>query len=199
MSRFALAAAERATHEHPGFRLDADLLAATIGANGLDHIEAASRAFVGGKPRDDPGQTLSHSLLGVALLLRDEPAQAAVALAEGRRLAVAHELPLMVAHCLVALADAAMAAGEEPKALAFIRESRELTVRYRLDSITTTAPIFTTSAVGYVHEGRFADARREAARAVVETSLRMRLASRPPRSSMLIWRVRWSICVTNRV
>jgi LuxR family transcriptional regulator, maltose regulon positive regulatory protein len=102
----------------------------------------------------------------VALLLRDEPAQAAVALAEGRRLAVAHELPLMVAHCLAALADAAMAAGEEPRALAFIRESRELTVRYRLDSVTTTAPIFTTSAAGYVHEGRFADARREAARAL---------------------------------
>ena len=170
-SRLALAAAARAGHDDPGFVLDANLIDATIGAHGLAHIEATALAFIDGKPRDDPWQTLAHFLLGVALLLRDEPQQAVVALSEGRRLAEAHELPLMVAHCLAALADAAMAAGEEHKALSFIRESRATAVRYRLDSITTTAPIFSTSAAGYVLEGRFADARREAVRALRLTAL----------------------------
>lgn len=175
MSRLALAAEERAEHD-PEFCLDADLLAATIGANGLVHMEAAARAFIDGKPRDDPWQTLSHFLLGVALLLRDEPQQADVALGEGRRLAVAHELPVMVAHCQAALADVAMAQGEEQRALSCIRASREMAARYRLDTITTTAPIFTTSAAGYVLEGRFADARREAVRALRLTALMRTIA-----------------------
>jgi LuxR family maltose regulon positive regulatory protein len=171
MSRLALAAAERAEHEDPGFVLDVALLAATIGADGPSHMEAAARAFVGGRPRDDPWQTLAYFLLGVALLLRDEPQQAVAALTEGRRLAVAHELPVMIAHCLAALADTAMARGEDHQALSLVRESRETAVRYRLDAITTTAPIFATSAAGYVLEGRFADARREAVRALRLTAL----------------------------
>ena len=176
MSRLALAAAERAEHGDLGFCLDADLLAATIGAKGLVHMEAAARAFIDGRPSDDPWQTLSHFLLGVALLLRDEPQQADAALGEGRRLAVAHELPVMVAHCQAALADAAMAQGAEQRALSCIRASREMAARYRLDTITTTAPIFTTSAAGYVHEGRFADARREAVRALRLTALMRTIA-----------------------
>ncbi len=171
MSRLALAAAQRAEREAPEFVLDADLLAATIGAHGLAHIEASALAYINGKPKNDPWQTLAYFLLGVALLLRDEPQQGVVALGEGRRLAAAHELPLMVAHCLAALADAAMATGEEHKALSYIRESRDTAARYRLDEITTTAPIFTTSAAGYVLEGRFADARREAVRALRLTAL----------------------------
>lgn len=166
MSRLALAAAERSADEDPTFVLDADLLAATIGADGLDHIEVAARAYIDEKPRDDAWQTLAHFLLGVAMLLRDDTGKAMTALGEGYRLAVAFEMPVMAAHCLAGSADAAMVDGDEHKALSCIRESRELAARYRMDAIATTAPIFTTSAMGYVHEGRFADARREATRAL---------------------------------
>ncbi len=171
MSRLALAAAERAENEEPEFALDSDLLEATIGIRGLADIEDVARRFIAGRPRDDPWQSLSHYLLGVALLLRDETGEGVAALVQGHRCASAHRLPVMEAHCLSGLADAAIADGDTRKALSFIRESRELAVRYRLDTIATTAPIFTTSAVGHVLEGRFVDARAEAVRALRLTSL----------------------------
>ncbi|MGA7687940.1 MAG: LuxR C-terminal-related transcriptional regulator [Jiangellales bacterium] len=171
MSRLALAAAERSETEEPGFALDSALLEATIGIRGLADIEDAARRFVDRKPRDDPWQSLSHYLLGVALLLRDETHEGVAALVQGHRCASAHHLPLMEAHCLSGLADAAMADGDTRKALSFIRESRELVVRYRLETVATTAPVFTTSAVGHVLEGRFVDARAEAVRALRLTSL----------------------------
>lgn len=171
MDRLALAAAERADTEEPGFALDSDLLEATIGIRGLASIEDAARRFIAGKPRDDPWQSLSHYLLGVALLLRDETDGGVAALVQGHRCASAHRLPVMEAHCLSGLADAAMADGDTRKALSFIREARELAVRYRLDTIATSAPVFTTSAVGQVLEGRFVDARAEAVRALRLTAL----------------------------
>jgi LuxR family maltose regulon positive regulatory protein len=166
LNRMALVVAQRAAHEDPGFVLDSDLLAATIGAGGLDRIEVSARAFIAAKPVDDPWQTLAHFLLGVALFLRDEPAPAVASLGESHRIAVAHDLPVMSAHALAGLADIAFEEGEAPRALSLIREARELAARHRLDTITTTGPVFTTSAVGYMHEGRYADARREATRAL---------------------------------
>ena len=171
VNRLALAAEGRAAVEDPAFTLDVDLLDATIGSQGLGHMEAVARSFIAGKPHGDPWQTLAYFLLGVALLLRDEPKEATAALGEGRRLSIAHELPVMVAHCLAGLADAAVAAGDGHKALACVREARALAVRHRMDTIATAAPIFTTSAWGYVQEGRFADARREASRALRLTAL----------------------------
>lgn len=171
MSRFALAASERALHDDSDCILDADLLAATIGADGLGNVEASARAFIDGKPADDPWQTLSHFLLGVALFLRDEPEPAKSALHEAARIADAFELPVMSAHSLAALADIAVTEGHEHQALTWVREVRQLAARHRIDTIATAAPVFTTSAVGYLHEGRFADARREAARALRLTAL----------------------------
>ncbi len=171
MNRFSLAATEAAAHQDPTCVLDADLLTATIGAHGLDHMETAARAFIHGKPADDPWQTLSHFLLGIGLFLRDEDEKATAALTESRRLSASFHLPVMEAHALAALADVAFTLGEEHKALSYIRESRERATRHRIDAVATTAPIFTTSAVGFVHEGRFADARREAVRALRLTAL----------------------------
>lgn len=167
MSRMALAAVEKAkTDEDPTLVLDADLLVAAIGAEGVGQIVSASRAFIAGKRRDDMWQPVAHFLLGATLFLRDESSQAMAAASEGRRLAEALNVPLVVAHCLASMADIALAEGEERKALLWIRESRELAARYRLEAVATAAPIFTTSAVGYVLEGRFADARHEATRAL---------------------------------
>jgi LuxR family maltose regulon positive regulatory protein len=171
MRRLALAASERSIDEDPTFVLDVGLLAATIGTSGLGSIEAAARAFIDGKPRTDPWQTLSHFLLGVGLFFRDESDQSRAAFDEGLQLATAWDLPVMAAHCLAALADTALADGEEHKALSLIRQSRDLAVRHGIDTIATAAPIFTTSAMGYVLEGRFADARREATRALRLTAL----------------------------
>lgn len=170
MNRLALAAAEPAAEQDPELAYDAGLLDATIGARGLAATEAGARAFVEARPGDDPWQTLSHFLLGVALFLRDDTTQARSALHEGHRIAVAHDLPVMSAHCLAALADIALDEGDEHAALSMIREARALATLHRIDTVATTAPVFTTSAVGYLHEGRFADARREASRALRLTS-----------------------------
>lgn len=171
MSRLALAAAQTAVVEDSTCVLDAELLDAAIGAGGLAQVEAATRAFIDGRRRDNPWQTLAHYLLGVALYLRGESSQGVATLVEGHRLATALDVPLMAAHCLAGLADAALADGEKDNALSSIRECREIVARYGLDTIATTAPIFTTSAVGYTLEGRFVDARREATRALRLTAL----------------------------
>jgi LuxR family maltose regulon positive regulatory protein len=176
MNRYSLSATESARRDDLTCLLDADLLSATIGTDGLASMEGSARAFINGKPRDDPWQTLSHFLLGVALFLRDEPDQAVAALAEGYRLAIAHNLPVMTAHCLAGLADAAFERGDEHQAVTFVREARALAAHHRIDAIATTAPIFTTSTVGFLHEGRFADARREAVRALRLTAMMRTMA-----------------------
>jgi LuxR family transcriptional regulator, maltose regulon positive regulatory protein len=170
MSAFALSASG-ASGDDPTLALDAELLWATIGTSGLEQTGQSARAFIAGKPVDDPWQTLSHFLLGISLLEADRRDDAVAMLGEARRLSVAHQLPVMVAHCLAALADAALDVGDQARALRFIREGRELAARHTMDGIALAAPIFTTSAVGYMIEGRYADAQREAARALRLTSL----------------------------
>lgn len=171
MSRLALAARNLAMHEEEACLLDVGLLDATIGAAGLDHIESAARAYIAGRGCDDAWQTLAQFLVGVALVLRDETEQGMAALNEGHHLAVAQGFPVMAAHCLASLADTHLAGGETHKALSLVRESRQMALEYRMDSIATTAPIFTTSAVGYALEGRLDDARSEATRALRLTAL----------------------------
>ncbi len=171
MSRLALAAAEGAGEADAVRAQDVAMLTATIGAEGLAQVEAASRECIRSKPRLDAWPTLAHFLLGVALFLRDRDDEATAVFREGYRLAAAMDLPLMVAHCLGGLADVALARGDEQKALVCIREMRGVASTRGVDAIATAAPIFTTSAVGYVLEGRLIDAKREAARALRMTSM----------------------------
>ena len=176
MSRLALAAEELSSDHDASHRADAALLRATIGADGITQICSASREFISAKPSEDVWQTLAHFLLGVSLFLGDEDEEATAVLEEGYRLSTAMDLPIMVAHCLAGLADAALARGDEHRALTSIHEMRQLAARFRLDAIATAAPIFTTSAVGYVLEGRLIDAKREAARALRMTSMMRTIA-----------------------
>ena len=171
MNRLALEATECAAHGGESYRPDVELLEATIGAGGLERIESASRSFVRTRPGDDRWQSLAHFLLGVSLVLRDEVDEGVEALTEGHRRAEALDVPIIKAHCLAALADAALLQEEHHRALLHIRELRALTSTHRLDAVVTAAPLFTTSTVGYILEGRYADARHEAARALRLTAL----------------------------
>lgn len=171
MSRLALAAGDRAQEAGPHCSAHVGLLRASIGSEGMGQIETASREFIRGEPSDDPWQTVAHYLLGVALFLRDQVEEGTAALDEGLRLAIAMDLPLMSAHCLGGLADVAIDAGNTHRALTCIRELRDLAAKYQFEAIATGAPFFTTSAVGYVLEGRYIDAQREVSRALRMTSM----------------------------
>lgn len=89
----------------------------------------------------------------------------------GYRQSVAYEVPAMPSRCLAGMAECALTAGDEARAMSSIREVRELIRRFRLDQLMTTAPVFVTSATGYVLEGRMVDARREALLALRLTAL----------------------------
>lgn len=150
---------------------DVALLTATIGADGLEQVESAAVGFIAAAEPDDDWLTLAHFLHGIALVLRAETDQGLGALDRGRRLAQAFGLPVMESHCLAAQADVWLAAGEPTRALPLIRGARAVIAQYRLEHIATAAPVFTTSAAGYLAEGRLVDARREAMRALRQSSL----------------------------
>ncbi len=171
MNRLALAAAERAAHGEPTYRPDVDLLEAAIGAGGLEAIESATRSFIRTRPGDDRWQSLAHYLLGISLVLRDGVDEGVAALTEGYRRAEALDVPIIRAHCLAGLVDASVSRGEEDRAITYVRELRALSSTHRLDAVVTAAPMFTASTVGYMLEGRYADARHEAARALRLTAL----------------------------
>jgi LuxR family maltose regulon positive regulatory protein len=171
MNRLALEASECAAHGEEYYRPDVGLLEATIGAGGLDRTEQATRSFIASRPSDDRWQSLAFFLLGISLVLRDEVDEGVEALTEGYRRAEALDVPVVKAHCLAGLADAALAREEQHRALLYVRELRALTSSHRLDAVVTAAPLFTTSTVGYVLEGRYADARHEAVRALRLTAL----------------------------
>jgi LuxR family maltose regulon positive regulatory protein len=176
MSKLALIARDAASLDEPSCLPDVQLLEATIGSAGLESIEETARKFMAVKPVEDPWQTLSHYLLGIALLLRDEPEESLSSLREGYRLSVALDLPVTAAHCLSGMADVGFATGDRRRALTHVREARALAARARMETITTAAPLFTTSAMGYVVEGRFAEARQEANRALRLTALMRHVA-----------------------
>jgi LuxR family maltose regulon positive regulatory protein len=166
MGRLALEASERSAHGEPTYRPDVDLLEATIGAEGLEDIESATRSFIGTRPDDDRWQSLALYLLGISLVLRDRTDEGVEALGQGYRRAEALDVPIIRAHCLSGLADVAVAKEERDQALQYVRELRALISTHRLEAVVTAAPLFTSSAVGYVLEGRYVDARHEAARAL---------------------------------
>jgi LuxR family maltose regulon positive regulatory protein len=150
---------------------DVGLLKATIGAEGLGQIESAAVAFIAASDSDEVWLTLAHFLHGVSLVLRGEVEQGLAALDRGHRLARALGLPVMQSHCLAAQADAWLAVGEPARAMPLIRGARTVIAEHRLDLIATTAPVFTTSAVGYLAEGRPGDAQKEAMRALRQSSM----------------------------
>jgi LuxR family maltose regulon positive regulatory protein len=171
VGRLALAAAGLVEEGTTPDGLDLGLLEATIGADGLAAIETLTSAFIESKKRDDRWQTLAHFLLGVSLLFRDDPEGAVRAFDEGYRLCVVLDVPLIMGHCLAGRANAALHTGDEHKAVSCIRELRELVVVHRLDAVASSAPMLTASTQGYVLEGRHADARHEAARALRMTAM----------------------------
>jgi len=175
-NRLALQASECATNGEAPYRPDVDLLEATIGAGGIDRIEASTRGFISSRPEDDPWQSLAHYLLGVSLVLRERFDDGVEALTEGYRRAEALDVPVVRAHCLAALADVALLLGDEHRALLYIHELRALASAHGMDSVVTTAPLYTTSTMGYVVEGRYADARRESVRALRLTALMRNMA-----------------------
>jgi LuxR family maltose regulon positive regulatory protein len=171
MGRLALEASERSAHGEPRYRPDVDLLKATIGAGGLEDIGSATRSFIDTRPADDRWQSLALYLLGISLVLRDETDEGVEALGQGYRRAEALDVPIIRAHCLSGLADAAVAKEERDRALQYVRELRDLISTHRLEAVVTAAPLFTSSTVGYVLEGRYVDARHEAARALRLTAM----------------------------
>ncbi len=170
-TRFALEAARSTSAREPGFAPEVGLLEATIGAGGLERIEGWTRSYIRSRPGDDRWQSLAHFLLGVSLVLRDRIDEGVEVLTEGYRRGGALDVPLVRAHCLAGLADAALARDDPQRALSHIRELRALASTHHLDVAVTAAPLFTTSALGYVLEGRYADARRESVRALRLTAL----------------------------
>ena len=165
-NRLVLEASRRADDGDSSCRPHVDLLEATIGAGGLERIEAATRGFIGSTPSDDPWQTLAYFLLGTSLVLRDRTDDGVWALDEGRRRAEALDIPIVHALCLAGLADVAIASDAHHRALGHVRQLREIASTFRLDTVAAAAPVFTTSTMGYVLEGRFVDARRESVRAL---------------------------------
>ncbi len=168
-NRAAVAAAAAADGE--ALRPYLDLLRAAIGGEGLEHIEAATRKFVTTMPTDDRWKTLAYYLLGVALVLRDRPDEGVEAFEAGRRRAEALDVPVVRALCLAGLADAALLWGEQHRALSYVRTARAVASSCRLDAVAASAPVFATSAVAYLAEGRHGDARREASRALRHIAL----------------------------
>lgn len=150
---------------------DVGLLKATIAAEGLGQIESAAVAFIAASDSDEVWLTLAHFLHGVSLVLRGEVEQGLAALDRGHRLARALGLPVMQSHCLAAQADVWLAVGEPARAMPLIRGARTVIAEHRLDLIATAAPVFTTSAAGYLAEGRPGDARHEAMRALRQSAM----------------------------
>jgi LuxR family transcriptional regulator, maltose regulon positive regulatory protein len=170
-NRLALEAAQCARDREPAYAPDVGLVEAAIGAGGLGAIETSTLSFIRSRPGYDRWQAVAHFLLGVSLVLRDRADEGVEALTEGYRRAEALDVPIIRAHCLTALADAALAQGKQDRALTHIRELRVVASTHRLDVVVTAAPMFTTSTLGYVIEGRYADARRESVRALRLTAL----------------------------
>ncbi len=169
-NRLALAASE-AADRNAALRPHADLLRATIGGDGLEGVEAVARSFLATTATDDRWQALACYHLGLALVLRGRSQDGVTSFDAGRRRAEALDDPVVRALCLTGLADDALQRGDQHRALSYVRELREIVSTYRLDSVVTAAPVFVTSTAGYVAEGRYADARREAARALRHLAL----------------------------
>lgn len=165
------AARATATAADPDFVLDVGLLDATIGTEGIEAMRAECLGFLEARPVETPWHTLAHLLDGIGAFLLGHPDEARATLERGYRLTLAQQAPLITAHCLTALADLALQRGDRQAAIGATHEARSIVDRHRLDHIATSAPIFTTSAYVYLLEGRMAEARKEAARALRLTAL----------------------------
>lgn len=171
MERMAVTAEALCARDGGARSRDIGLLKATIGAEGLEQIESAAVEFIAASDSDEVWLTLAHFLYGVSLVLRAEVEQGLAALDRGYRLARALALPVMQSHCLAAQADVWLAVGDPTRALPLIHSARGVIAEHRLDLIATAAPVFTTSAAGYLAQGRPADARQEAIRALRQSAM----------------------------
>jgi LuxR family maltose regulon positive regulatory protein len=171
MERLRLLAGTGGADRDPAAALDLGLLDATVGADGLEAMRGEARRFLGASPPDDVWRVLAHFLEGVASCLLGDHDDGRTALETGERLSVVLGAPTITAHCLAALANLALDDGDQPSAAAFMRRARPLMARHRMDAIATSAPVFTTSAYVFLVEGRIAEARAEAARALRLTAL----------------------------
>ena len=84
----------------------------------------------------------------------------------GLILADTHQLPLMQARLLAALAQHALATADTARALSLIQRSRDIRARHEIDYIATVAPALAVSARGYLIQGQLPQARAEAATAL---------------------------------
>jgi LuxR family maltose regulon positive regulatory protein len=171
MDQRRMAARAAASATDPDLLLEVGLLDATVATDGIEAMRATCVAYLAAGPPQSPWRTLAHLLAGVAETLSGTPDRAEDTLRRGLHLTNVLDLPLMTAHTLVALADLALLQGDTAAAVAPVHEARDLMARHRLDFIATTAPIFTTSALVYLLEGRMPQARAEAARALRLTAL----------------------------
>jgi LuxR family maltose regulon positive regulatory protein len=172
--RFRLAAAQLARRGAP-LAPEVDLVTAMMAPESVGHLQQLTSSFIEARDDTDPWSTLAQFLGGVALMVSDRPAEATEAIRRAHHLSVAHDLPAMRARSLAVLAHLALTDADQQQSLERIREAREILVRFRLGDTPSAGPVVVASALGYVLEGRFVDARREATRALRLTSL-MRVA-----------------------
>ncbi len=171
MGQLALAAQARAVGDQSSLMADVGLLKAAMTVDGLDAMETLVRQFIAAKGPDEEWLTVAHYLLGVALVLKEQPEQGRAELERADRLSRLHGFPAMRARCLAALSEQSLARGDTRRASEYIVEAREALARYRLDHITTSAPVFVASARCSLAQGRPAEARDEARQALRLTSL----------------------------
>ena len=81
-------------------------------------------------------------------------------------LADTHQLPLMQARLLAALAQQALGQADTARALSLIQRSRDVRARHEIDYIATVAPALAVSARGYLMQGQLPQAKAEAATAL---------------------------------
>lgn len=150
---------------------DVLLLHAALGHAGLHEMAAHGAAFLAEADPDDPWRAVGHYLVGVAAALRADSDRAHEQFLACRRVALMYSLPLMEAHAEAGLADVAFAVGDTDRGLRHAHAARALVHAGRLDFIPTAAPILVTSTRAYLAEGRFHEARHEAAAALRSTTL----------------------------
>jgi LuxR family maltose regulon positive regulatory protein len=142
-----------------------EMLRVTLGSVPIDEIVVSMRE-VTARLGTNEWATLSHYMTGIGLALSGDLAGAREAFTAGAKLSVSLSLPVLEAHCLSGLIDAALMQGEPKTVTVAMSRLRELIDGLAIDRLVTAAPVITTSAQMYLVEGRILEARVEADRAL---------------------------------
>lgn len=142
-----------------------ELLRVTLGSVAIPEIVTSMR-LVTDRLGNDEWATLSQYMLGIGLALSGDLQSARAAFTAGAKLSASLTLPVMEAHCLSGLIDAALTQGEPKSVSVAMARLRELIDTVAIDRVVTAAPVLTTSAQMYLVEGRVPEARAEADRAL---------------------------------